>query len=86
MQFKTLLALASVVAAAAAEPSGESADADQTLTTAFTTDTFTASMLLQSFEPAEPWVTTITTNTIWTVTHSVTKELPSSTPSVSASA
>ncbi|KAI0368389.1 hypothetical protein BV20DRAFT_969202 [Pilatotrama ljubarskyi] len=86
MQFKTFLALASVVAVAAAAPSAESADADKTLTTAFTTDTFTASVILQSFERVEPWVTTITTDTVWTVAHSVTKELPSSTPSVSASA
>ncbi|KAJ3004651.1 hypothetical protein NUW54_g4710 [Trametes sanguinea] len=85
MQFKTFITLASVAAVAVAAPSGESAAIDNTLTTAVTTNTFTASRLLQSFEPVLPWVTTITTDTVWTVTHTVTVEQPSATV-VSASA
>ncbi|KAI0655329.1 hypothetical protein C8Q70DRAFT_1057688 [Cubamyces menziesii] len=81
MQFKTFIALASVAAVAFAAPSEGSADAENTLTTAVTTDTFTASKILQSFEQTLPWVTTITTHTIWTVTHTVTMEVPSGTPS-----
>ncbi|KAH9887654.1 hypothetical protein C8Q73DRAFT_839390 [Cubamyces lactineus] len=80
MQFKTFIALASVAAVAFAAPAEGSTDADLTLTTAVTTDTFTASRILQSFEKTVPWVTTITTDTVWTVTHTVTKEAPSGTP------
>ncbi|OJT07653.1 hypothetical protein TRAPUB_1478 [Trametes pubescens] len=92
MQFKSLfITLASATAVAVAAPAGLSAAVDAsadaanaTLTTALTTDTFTASKVLQSFMKVEPFVTTITTNTVWTVTHSVTQELPPPTASASA--
>ncbi|EIW62367.1 uncharacterized protein TRAVEDRAFT_45188 [Trametes versicolor FP-101664 SS1] len=98
MQFKSLfITLASAAAVAVAAPAGildaaasvdaSSTTANVTLTTALTTDTFTASKVLQSFMKVDPFVTTITTNTVWTVTHSVTRELPppTGTPVASAS-
>ncbi|KAI0666084.1 hypothetical protein C8Q78DRAFT_1083333 [Trametes maxima] len=89
MQFKTLLTLASVAAVAVAAPQdAAAADASSTftLTTALTTNTFTASKVLQIFEQADPWVTTLTTDTVWTVTHTVTKEKPTDAPAPSSSA
>ncbi|KAI0666091.1 hypothetical protein C8Q78DRAFT_1083339 [Trametes maxima] len=102
MQFKTALVVASVAAAALAAPA---ADVQQhphpsgsfTLTTAVTTQTFTASVVLQSFEPSaylrshrvgiihfqypdEPWVTTISTDDVFTVTRTVTKEVEPTSP------
>ncbi|CDO69468.1 hypothetical protein BN946_scf184817.g28 [Trametes cinnabarina] len=79
MQFKAFITLATVAAIAFAAPSGESIATADTLTTAVTTNTFTASRLLQSFETVLPWVTTITTDTIWTVTRTATVEVPSTT-------
>ncbi|KAI0640617.1 hypothetical protein C8Q79DRAFT_995592 [Trametes meyenii] len=90
MQFKALLTLASVAAVAVAAPqdaaAADSASTTFTLTTALTTNTFTASKVLQIFEQAEPWVTTLTTDTVWTVTHTVTKEKPTDAPAPSSSA
>ncbi|KAM5537774.1 hypothetical protein V8D89_008542 [Ganoderma adspersum] len=78
MQFKTLFAVLSFVAVAFAAPadSGD-ADAEQlTLTTHFTTDTFTATRVLQSMMTQAPFVTTLTQTTVWTVQHTVTRALP----------
>ncbi|RDX48505.1 hypothetical protein OH76DRAFT_1404780 [Lentinus brumalis] len=75
MQFKLFITLASFAALAVAVPN-EKRDApsgDVTLTTHFTTETFTATKVLQSFIKKEPWVTTITTPTTWTVAHTVTR-------------
>ena len=74
-----------------------------TLTTVFTTQTFTASQVLESFMTGkcrnaaqslrqswltstlfltseEPWITTIERMTTWTVTDTVTMEVPAPTP------
>ncbi|KAI0771659.1 hypothetical protein BD413DRAFT_613159 [Trametes elegans] len=80
MQFKTLITLASVAAVAVALPAAESAEATTPLTTQVTTNTFTASKVLESFMLKEPWITTVSTHTVWTVTHTVTKALPTETP------
>ncbi|KAI1790628.1 hypothetical protein LXA43DRAFT_476227 [Ganoderma leucocontextum] len=86
MQFKTLLTLASFVAvafAAPADPSDASVDAGQlSLTTHFTTDTFTATRVLQSIMTQSPFITTLTQTTVWTVEHTVTRAIP--TPSAAA--
>ncbi|KAI0773537.1 hypothetical protein C8Q74DRAFT_1368120 [Fomes fomentarius] len=74
MQFKTLLTLVSVAAVASAVPNKrDDADANLTLTTHFTTETFVATRVLQSFITKEPWVTTLTKDTTWTVAHTVTR-------------
>ncbi|RPD55151.1 hypothetical protein L226DRAFT_538951 [Lentinus tigrinus ALCF2SS1-7] len=78
MQFKSFITLASLAALAVAAPNEirDTPDADLTLTTHFTTETFTATRVLQSFIQKEPWVTTITTDTTWTVAHTVTRPVP----------
>ena len=76
-----------------------------TLSTFFTTETFTASQKFQSMmkgaqltsdfflraapDPVftflvAPWVTTITTETVWTVAHTVTRPVPTAEPTSSA--
>ncbi|KAI0689481.1 hypothetical protein C8T65DRAFT_672889 [Cerioporus squamosus] len=78
MQFKSFITLASLAALAVAAPNEvrDSPDVEATLTTHFTTETFTATRVLQSFRSAEePWVTTITTPTTWTVAHTVTRQV-----------
>ncbi|KAI0820680.1 hypothetical protein BC628DRAFT_1395820 [Trametes gibbosa] len=83
MQIKTFFTLASVAIIASARPAAEFPE-NVTLTTAVTTDTFTASKLLQSFMKVDPWVTTITTNTVWIVTQTVTQAVSSATATTSA--
>ncbi|KAI0686147.1 hypothetical protein C8Q76DRAFT_761835 [Earliella scabrosa] len=79
MQFKTLITLAGVAAVAVAAPNGkraDEADVSPTLTTHFTTETFTATRVLQSMMTVEPFVTTVTSETTWTVAHTVTRIRP----------
>ncbi|PIL36358.1 hypothetical protein GSI_00046 [Ganoderma sinense ZZ0214-1] len=84
MQFKTLFALVSFAAvafAAPADPADASADAEQlSLTTQFTTDTFTATRILQSMMTQAPFITTLTQTTVWTVEHTVTVAAPTAPP------
>ncbi|KAI0751883.1 hypothetical protein C8Q80DRAFT_1269051 [Daedaleopsis nitida] len=88
MQFKTLLTIASAAALAVAAPNlgvqKRDDDPTVTLTTHFTTETFVATRILQSFITVQPWVKTITTETTWTVAHTVTRHVPTpdATPAV----
>ncbi|EJF60009.1 hypothetical protein BD309DRAFT_853083 [Dichomitus squalens] len=80
MQFKALFALASFVSLALAAPAdvvdAATPSADVSLTTHLTTDTFTATRVLESLMTTRPFITTVVTNTVWTVTHTVTREVP----------
>ncbi|KAI0640610.1 hypothetical protein C8Q79DRAFT_447210 [Trametes meyenii] len=86
MQFKTAIVIASVAAAALAAPAPDVQGSDLsasnfTLTTALTTQTFTASVVLESFQPKEPFVTTISTDDVFTVTRTVTRVVGPTSPS-----
>ncbi|KAH9936771.1 uncharacterized protein BXZ73DRAFT_100193 [Epithele typhae] len=80
MQFKTLISLAALVAAATAAPQAAETFDPSTATVSFssavTTQTFTASQVLVSLMQVDPFVTTIETTTVWTATRTVTLAVP----------
>ncbi|EJF60529.1 hypothetical protein DICSQDRAFT_170976 [Dichomitus squalens LYAD-421 SS1] len=82
MQYKALFVFASFAALASAAPADVvdevSPSDDVSLTTHFTTQTFTATRILENMLTTEPYITTISTETVWTVAHTVTSVVPTS--------
>ncbi|KAH9918576.1 uncharacterized protein BXZ73DRAFT_105211 [Epithele typhae] len=79
MQFKSLIAVLSLIAVAASAPQAASdnfASANVSLSTGVTTQTFTATQVFQRLMSVPPFVTTITTHTVFTATRTGTFAIP----------